>query len=303
MKANYHAFVTRMIQKYEGGYGWDKADPGGPTKYGITCYDLAAHRGQTMDSKERWAPIVHAMPLSDAEDIYAKKYAKGVMFDQLQSGVDCCMFDYGVNSGVGRAVKVARALVGMSDGTLMNAEVVQRVNAMDPTKFIKAMNAERLGFMHRIRGGSAWKTFGGGWQSRVDDLSAWCLKLATGWKAPIDNPPVQPATQKPAAPKAKVEVKPIGKDLTKTTTGVGGAGGGAWFLGVPPWVVALVVLVIVAGVFVYLIRRKNKAKAEMAVVLPSPAIIDVVARNSELGGPLPTDPGPNGEPPSERVGE
>ena len=44
MAANtYSAFVGGiMIPKYEGGYGWDKADPGGPTKYGITCFDLAA---------------------------------------------------------------------------------------------------------------------------------------------------------------------------------------------------------------------------------------------------------------------
>jgi hypothetical protein len=61
MEENYSAFCDRMIKKYEGGYGWDKGDSGGPTKFGITCYDLAAHRGQKMDSMKRWAPIVYAM--------------------------------------------------------------------------------------------------------------------------------------------------------------------------------------------------------------------------------------------------
>jgi hypothetical protein len=46
----YKAFVDRMISKYEGGYGWDANDPGGPTKYGITCYDLAEHLGERMTS-------------------------------------------------------------------------------------------------------------------------------------------------------------------------------------------------------------------------------------------------------------
>ena len=76
MEENYSAFCSRMIKKYEGGYCWDKGDPGGPTKYGITCYDLAEHRGRKMSSMSTWAPIVRSMPLSEAEEIYAKKYAK-----------------------------------------------------------------------------------------------------------------------------------------------------------------------------------------------------------------------------------
>ena len=49
----YLPFTARMINRYEGGYGWNRADPGGPTKYGITCYDLAEHRGLKMDSMAR----------------------------------------------------------------------------------------------------------------------------------------------------------------------------------------------------------------------------------------------------------
>jgi lysozyme family protein len=77
--ADYQPFVERMLGKYEGGYG----DPGGPTKYGITCYDLAEHRHQHMDSMARWAPIVQAMPLSEADDIIDVNYAKPCRFDDL----------------------------------------------------------------------------------------------------------------------------------------------------------------------------------------------------------------------------
>ena len=65
--ADYQPFVERMIQRYEGGYGWDAADPGGPTKYGITCYDLAEHRHQTVTSMAAWAPLVKAMTLDEAD--------------------------------------------------------------------------------------------------------------------------------------------------------------------------------------------------------------------------------------------
>ena len=69
---DYRPFVERMINRYEGGYGWNRSDPGGPTKDGITCYDLAEHRHQVMDSMVRWAPIVRLKGLfvdsSTAED-------------------------------------------------------------------------------------------------------------------------------------------------------------------------------------------------------------------------------------------
>src|ERR1700731_2253082 len=98
MHSTYQVFVDRMIAKYEGGYGWDKGDPGGPTKYGITCYDLAEHRGKKMNSMSAWAPLVKAMTRVEADDIYFTKYARALRYDELPAGVDVVVLDYGVNS-------------------------------------------------------------------------------------------------------------------------------------------------------------------------------------------------------------
>src|SRR6516165_5391519 len=87
--ADYQPFVERMIFRYEGGYGWDKSDPGGPTKYGITCYDLAEFMHEKMDSMARWAPIVKAMTLATADQIYQQKYAVQCDFNDLMAGADC----------------------------------------------------------------------------------------------------------------------------------------------------------------------------------------------------------------------
>src|ERR1700744_1013454 len=101
MQANYDAFIDRVIKRYEGGYGWNKRDPGGPTKYGITFYDLAefSHVRVTAADAGAWAAKVEAMPLSTAETIYKSKYATAVRFDDLPSGSDCVMLDYQINSG------------------------------------------------------------------------------------------------------------------------------------------------------------------------------------------------------------
>jgi len=204
MRPNYKLFIDRMIQKYEGGYGWDAGDPGGPTKYGITCYDLAEHRGQQMLSMTAWAPQVQKMTLSEAEDIYAKKYAAAIRFDDLPSGVDCVVLDYAVNSGIGRAVLVLQTMfhrTGEPRSTL-SLQLLKDIRSVPPDVLIDQLCDERLGFMKRIRKGTAWKTFGRGWQARVDDLRSYAKSRfgpAAVTKPLTPMPRVPKATNKPSA--------------------------------------------------------------------------------------------------------
>lgn len=173
--ADYQPFVERMIQRYEGGYGWDREDPGGPTKYGITCYDLAEYEHQAMDSMAHWAPLVEAMPLSAADSIYASKYATATAFNILNAGKDVVVFDFGVNSGTGRSVRYAQAVVGVSIDGIMGPVTEAAINAMDAHQFINGLCDRRLSF---LRGLSTWGRFGGGWGARVADLRAYATNLA-----------------------------------------------------------------------------------------------------------------------------
>ncbi len=175
MKENYKAFVDRMIQRYEGGYGWDRADPGGPTKYGITCYDLAEHRHLKMNSMAHWAPIVRAMGLQEAEDIYATKYATACRFDDLNSGPDCTILDFGVNSGPSRAIKYAQMVVGTARDGVLGPITLAAVNDMDSNRFVDALCDLRLGFLKHLH---TWGTFGKGWSARVADLRAYSHRVA-----------------------------------------------------------------------------------------------------------------------------
>lgn len=194
MQRVYQPFIERVIHRYEGGYGWNKKDPGGPTNFGITCYDLAEHRGQKMTSMSAWVDPVRNMPLSEAEMIYATKYAAALHFNDLPAGVDCCMLDYGINSGVSRPIRVATAL-----------------HLAAPIQFIDGMCDERLRFMHAIRGGSAWDEFGRGWLTRVEDLRSYCKHLAVSSNAE----PIPPDLTHVVTPKATN----VGATAPKTTAG------------------------------------------------------------------------------------
>lgn len=167
MQENYTQFVDRMIKLYEGGYGWDKGDPGGPTKYGITCYDLAEYLDKKMDSMSKWAPIVKNMSLATAEIIYQNKYAKAIHFDDLKNGIDCCMMDYAVNSGIGRAIRVAQAICDVTVDGRFGPKTTEALSNQDPDSFIDKMCDERMKYLHSLK---IWSTFGKGWTARVKDL-------------------------------------------------------------------------------------------------------------------------------------
>ena len=171
---DYLPFVERMINRYEGGYGWDAGDSGGPTKYGITCYDLAEHRHEKMTSMAAWAPIVRAMSLGEADQIYQQKYATQCCFFQLQAGADCTVFDFGVNSGSSRAIRYAQTVVGAHCDGLLGPATLEAINAHDPRDFIVRLCNVRLRF---LRGLGIWSRFGRGWAARVADLRVYSLRL------------------------------------------------------------------------------------------------------------------------------
>jgi lysozyme family protein len=244
-------------------------DPGGPTKYGITCYDLAAHMGQKMDSMTRWAPIVQAMTRATAEAIYKTKYAAAIRYDDLPAGVDCTMMDYGVNSGTSRAVRSARAILKMPGSGVMDQALLDAIKKCDPSVFITAMCAERLHFMKQIR---TWSTFGGGWTARVNDLKAYALHLAKGGT---------PAAA-PAATDLSHTVQPkaihVGKTAPGKTTGGAVATGSAAAAAGFDWyyVVAAVVACIIVGVGYEAYSANKAGNANLAVAFPPGTVLPTI---------------------------
>ena len=169
MKANYEQAETRVLAS-EGGYTNDPRDPGGPTNWGITIYDARMywkHNATSVDVKK--------MPKAVAEDIYRKKYWNALDCDDLPDGLDYCIFDYGVNSGIARAGKVLRKMIGVSTADWhVTPEVVAAVNRRDIKLLIEEVSDERLNFLHHLR---TWDHFGRGWNARVASVRAASLQM------------------------------------------------------------------------------------------------------------------------------
>jgi lysozyme family protein len=152
MKQNYD-YCLREVLKYEGGYSNHPADPGGPTNFGITLADYRRYikaNGTALDVKN--------MRLEDAKKIYKERYWDALSADNLPSGVDFCVFDYGVNSGIGRA-----------------ARVYGKFKSLDPVHCINAICDERMAFLRSLR---IFATFGKGWTARVSSVRTKSVQLA-----------------------------------------------------------------------------------------------------------------------------
>ena len=268
----YRPFVDRMIGRYEGGYGWNHKDTGGPTKYGITCFDLAEHRGQKMSSMATWVPIVQGLQLPEAEEIYQTKYANAIRYNDLPAGVDVEMLDYGVNSGITRPIRVVRAILGVPGLAVMDTKLLDAIRKADPAKLVADISAERLHFMHAIRNGSAWDEFGGGWGARVADLKLYALHLLSEPGTVAE--PVAPDLTKVAMPKAAHGDPDVATKTVKTATATAVASGaGSHFAGVPLELVLVIVgFVIVVGIAYVLYHKQQSAALNSTVVLPPVAL-------------------------------
>lgn len=123
--------------KHEGGYVNDPDDAGGETNFGITKRDHPS-----VDVKN--------LTRDEAIAIYKKDYWIP-LWDEIESQpVADCLFDFGVNAGVTRAIECIQRAVGrlvagpfVVDG-VFGIATLGAVNSADQTKLLRGFVLERL---------------------------------------------------------------------------------------------------------------------------------------------------------------
>lgn len=182
MTAANFSYALAQVLKHEGGYTNEATDAGGPTNYGITIQDARMYWKSDASAED-----VRLMPLDVAKRIYRSKYWDRMDCDNLPSGIDYCTFDYGVNSGVGRAIPIYTRFKDLSVADCINS-----------------ICDERLAFLriarNRNTGEALWPTYGKGWSRRVADVRSQSLELAGHAPAPIPTPTPTPIPAPEPAP-------------------------------------------------------------------------------------------------------
>lgn len=182
MPASRWTLCLAKILEHEGGYADHPSDPGGATNMGITHKTLARWRGA-----DPWWDLpkseIKALERAEASAIYKALYWDRCKAGSLPAGLDLAVFDYAVNSGPDRAVRVLQALVGVVQDGFVGPLTLAAVKKRDPRALIEALCDQRMGFLQRL---ATWATFGRGWTSRVTDIRATALS-AVGLQPPSQS--------------------------------------------------------------------------------------------------------------------
>lgn len=164
MRANFAPSLALVLQ-HEGGFVNDPQDPGGATNRGITQVVYDAWRlGEGLGRRS-----VRNINDYEVGAIYRRNYWNACRCDDLPSGLDYCIFDFAVNSGVNRASRyLQRALGAVEDGQI-GPETAARASAQSVEYTINVVCDARLAFLRQL---ATFPRFGGGWTVRVGDVRA-----------------------------------------------------------------------------------------------------------------------------------
>jgi lysozyme family protein len=180
-KANVFAFTY----KEEGGYGNDPHDPGGATNLGIIQTEYDKYR----IAKGLSQRSVRYIDRSEADEIYTKSYWNKVDGDDLPAGIDLVIYDYGVNSGPGRSIEYAQRALGVGVDGILGPITLAAIKAVDPKKFIKDFDDDRLAFLQRLK---TYIYFGKGWSARVKRCTNAALAMVGEAPKHVETPTTEP---------------------------------------------------------------------------------------------------------------
>jgi lysozyme family protein len=175
--SSYDAALARVLA-HEGGFTNHPDDPGGPTNFGITIYDARRYLNAGLSATPPWGSadraFMRAMTVGQAQAIYRAKYRGALSCDALPAGVDYAVFDYGVNSGIGRAAKVLQRLLGVADDGVIGPATLAAAKTHMAAALIGVICDERLRFLKSLK---TWRVFGKGWGRRVAEVKQAALAM------------------------------------------------------------------------------------------------------------------------------
>ncbi|WP_372425209.1 glycoside hydrolase family 108 protein [Salinarimonas chemoclinalis] len=168
----FDACVTIVLQ-LEGGYVDDPHDPGGATNMGITLNTLRDWRkDQSLGPDD-----VKALTETEAKAIYRANYWNPMQCDGLPAGVDLSVFDFGVNAGPSRSVKLLESLVGTAQDGIMGPQTLAATAAQDAPDLIRRFADGRIAYYRSLSG---WDRYGNGWTNRTNTVEKDALAMAGG---------------------------------------------------------------------------------------------------------------------------
>ena len=168
MKETWQDALAHVL-KSEGGYVNHPSDPGGRTNLGVTQRVWEEWVKHDVDEKQ-----MRELTPEMVAPLYQEKYWQRVKGDELPAGIDYCVFDASVNSGVGRASKWLQEVCGTQPDGVIGPMTLRVAEAIVPTDLVNMYCDKRLAFLRELK---TWETFGKGWERRVEEVRSHALTM------------------------------------------------------------------------------------------------------------------------------
>lgn len=169
MKKNFDKCLEIILQ-HEGGYVDHPEDPGGATNMGITKATYEQWVGHKVDKE-----TIKNLHPEVVASIYKQKYWDTVRGDELPSGVDLSVFDWGVNAGPARAAKGLQRVCMVNRDGVIGPITLKAAYDQPAEDIIRQLHYHRQQFYLSLK---TFRTFGRGWTRRNKETLEAALMMA-----------------------------------------------------------------------------------------------------------------------------
>lgn len=170
------------IEKWEGGYVDDPADPGGPTNRGVTIGTLERWRNSAVTKMD-----VRSLSQEEARQIYRALYWTPVRGDELPVGVSLMLFNAAILHGPHRAITFLQLSLNKSGADIeVDGEIgPQTLGAVEKASRIKLVSDYGAVQLAYLRSRSGWARYGDGWTDRLNEICRQAQSMAVREPSPI----------------------------------------------------------------------------------------------------------------------
>lgn len=165
----------------EGGWSNHPADHGGATNKGITL--------TTFQTFQPGATANDLRNISDATvaTIYRRQYWDVMACDALPSGVDLSVFDFGVNAGPQRSIRLLQQIVGVQVDGINGPQTEAAAAQMETTSALRRLYDAQVAYYKSL---AQFPVFGAGWLKRAEMRlsAAGGVALLHGTMPPVATP-------------------------------------------------------------------------------------------------------------------
>lgn len=173
MAQNNFDACLKIILHYEGGFSNDPRDPGGMTNLGVTKKAWEDYVGHPVDEAE-----MRSLTVEKVSPFYKTRYWDVNECDLLPAGLDLCVFDFGINTGVAHSAKFLQHTLKVTEDGHIGPATIQAVSvySSQPNGLKNLIINFQLVRSDYYKACHNFPTFGRGWLRRTGEITL----IATG---------------------------------------------------------------------------------------------------------------------------